>query len=99
MHGPAGSSRPAPLSSESLSRPSHTYQGNTYNTVEEVRRVLNKRGRKGGLVRGALIEHAKFGRGRVLSVEKVNNDLKVTVQFPGLGVKKLLQSYAHLRPL
>ena len=33
-------------------------------------------------------------RGRVLGT---GDDLKITVQFPGLGIKRLLQSYAKLK--
>ena len=43
-----------------------------------------------------LVKHNRYGRGRVLKVEKTGLDLKVTVRFPGIGIKKLLQSYARL---
>ncbi len=51
----------------------------------------------GRFVKGARIEHPKYGRGRILQVQPVGDDVKVTVQFPGLGIKELLQSYARLR--
>ena len=51
----------------------------------------------GRFVKGARIEHPKYGRGRILQVQPTGDDVKVTVQFPGLGIKKLLQSYARLR--
>jgi DNA helicase-2/ATP-dependent DNA helicase PcrA len=76
------------------------YQGNSYNSIESVKAFLNKRsttGRKKSIVTGSVVEHERFGRGRVLKVEDTGSDLKVTVQFPGLGIKKLLQSYARLK--
>ena len=51
----------------------------------------------GRFIRGARIEHPKYGRGRVLQVQPAGDDIKVTVKFPGLGIKKMLQSYARLR--
>jgi DNA helicase-2/ATP-dependent DNA helicase PcrA len=73
--------------------------GRTYNTVDSVRQFLDQKQRRptGGIRKGALVEHERFGRGRVLDVQESGNDLKVTVQFPDLGIKKLLQSYAKLR--
>lgn len=46
---------------------------------------------------GARIFHEKYGSGRVLHVEDTGDDLKITVQFPGIGIKKMLQRYAKLR--
>lgn len=51
----------------------------------------------GRFVKGARIEHPKFGPGRILQVQPTDDDVKVTVQFPGRGIKKMLQSYARLR--
>jgi len=45
----------------------------------------------------ARIVHDKFGYGTVLQVQNTGEDLTVTVKFPGLGIKKLLQSYAKLK--
>lgn len=105
--GRAQSHRPVFLTEESLERPrrrrqENKYSGPTYNSVESVRQALEERRTKrsgdSGLVTGALIVHESFGKGRVMKVEPAGSDLKVTVQFPGLGVKKLLQSRAKLRP-
>ena len=51
----------------------------------------------GRFVTGARIEHPKYGRGRILQVQPAGDDIKVTVKFPGLGIKKMLQNYARLR--
>jgi DNA helicase II / ATP-dependent DNA helicase PcrA len=70
----------------------------TYNTVESVRHFLEKKATS-GFAKGALVQHDQFGRGRVLEVQESGDDLKITVQFPDIGIKKLLQRYAKLRLL
>ena len=44
------------------------------------------------------VRHAQFGVGTVVSVEEHNDDLKITVRFNLVGVKKLLAKYAKLEP-
>ncbi len=46
---------------------------------------------------GATIEHAKYGRGTVLRLEGSGDDTKVTVSFPGYGLKKLIAKYAGIK--
>ena len=78
------------------------YSGKTYDSVESVRTFLeplNRRPRKpnAGFVKGAEVTHQKFGQGRILQVQDMGDDLKITVRFMGAGIKKLLQSYAKLK--
>jgi len=90
-----------------------TYTGKTYNSLEHIQQFFTERGRtpvedapkpaapkprrvKGTGV-GAVIEHPRWGRGTVLRREGEGDDAKLTVQFPGHGLKKLLQKYAGLR--
>jgi DNA helicase-2/ATP-dependent DNA helicase PcrA len=47
---------------------------------------------------GMRVRHAQFGIGTVVSVEEHNDDLKITVRFNLVGVKKLLAKYAKLEP-
>ena len=47
---------------------------------------------------GMRVRHAQFGVGTVMAVEEHNDDLKVTVRFASVGVKKLLSKYAKLEP-
>jgi DNA helicase-2/ATP-dependent DNA helicase PcrA len=42
------------------------------------------------------VRHPKFGIGTVISVEQLDDDVKVTVRFPDIGQKKLLAKYARL---
>jgi ATP-dependent DNA helicase UvrD/PcrA len=49
-----------------------------------------------GLKSGVRVRHAQFGVGTVVAVEEHNDDLKITVRFAAVGVKKLLSKYAKL---
>jgi len=46
---------------------------------------------------GSTIEHSKYGRGTVLRLEGSGEDTKVTVSFPGYGLKKLVAKYAGIK--
>jgi DNA helicase-2/ATP-dependent DNA helicase PcrA len=48
---------------------------------------------------GQKVRHATFGEGIVVAVQVRGGDQEVTVAFPNLPVKKLLQSYAKLQVL
>ncbi len=82
------------------------FAGITRNSKKSVQQFLDNLPRTskpgaqpGQIVKGGTVEHPKYGRGRVLHVQDMGKDSKVTVQFPGLGIKKLIQSYARLRPV
>ncbi|HSN68462.1 MAG TPA: 3'-5' exonuclease, partial [Thermoanaerobaculia bacterium] len=49
-----------------------------------------------GLKLGMRVRHAQFGVGTIVGIEAHNDDLKITVRFNSLGVKKLLAKYAKL---
>jgi len=49
-----------------------------------------------GLKAGMRVRHLQFGVGTVMSVEEHNDDLKITVRFTSVGVKKLLSKFAKL---
>jgi DNA helicase-2/ATP-dependent DNA helicase PcrA len=51
-----------------------------------------------GLRPGQRVRHAQFGVGNVISIEQHNDDMKITVRFNTVGVKKLLAKYAKLEP-
>ena len=50
----------------------------------------------GGISRGARVRHPKFGVGTVVGVEPAAGDLKLSIRFTGVGVKKILARYAKL---
>ena len=51
-----------------------------------------------GVRTGMRVRHAQFGVGTVTAVEEHNDDMKITVKFLSVGVKKLLAKYAKLEP-
>jgi len=51
-----------------------------------------------GVKPGMRVRHAQFGVGSVIAVEEHNDDMKITVRFVSVGVKKLLAKYARLEP-
>jgi DNA helicase-2/ATP-dependent DNA helicase PcrA len=90
-----------------------TYTGKTYNSLDHIQQFFTERGRmpaveapkpavpkpprgKGTSV-GAVILHPRWGRGKVVRREGEGDDAKLTVQFPGYGLKKLVQKYAGLK--
>ncbi len=50
-----------------------------------------------GIRAGSTIEHPRYGRGMVLRREGEGEDAKLTVSFPGHGLKKLIAKYAGLK--
>ena len=51
---------------------------------------------RGGLSMGSKVRHAMFGTGTVLSVEELDDDLKLVVKFTTVGTKTLRAKYAKL---
>jgi DNA helicase-2/ATP-dependent DNA helicase PcrA len=45
---------------------------------------------------GSMVRHPKYGRGTVLRREGEGDDAKLTVNFPGYGLKKLIQRFAGI---
>jgi len=46
---------------------------------------------------GSYVDHPKYGRGTVLKREGDGDDAKLTINFPGIGLKKLVEKYAGLK--
>jgi DNA helicase-2/ATP-dependent DNA helicase PcrA len=51
------------------------------------------------LVEGAIVNHTRFGRGKVLKIEGIGNDKKAEIQFEKGDIKKLLLRFAKLEVL
>jgi DNA helicase-2/ATP-dependent DNA helicase PcrA len=43
------------------------------------------------------VTHPRYGRGTVLKREGDGEDAKLTVSFPGYGLRKLIQKFANLK--
>ncbi|HEY3454640.1 MAG TPA: UvrD-helicase domain-containing protein [Bryobacteraceae bacterium] len=52
--------------------------------------------RPAGFRSGAIIQHPKYGRGTVLRREGDGEDAKLTISFPGYGLKKIVAKYAGI---
>jgi DNA helicase-2/ATP-dependent DNA helicase PcrA len=48
------------------------------------------------LGQGASVQHPKYGRGTIVRKEGDGDDAKLTVMFPGHGIKKLIAKFAGL---
>ncbi len=46
---------------------------------------------------GSTVQHATYGRGTVVRLEGSGDDTKLTVNFPGYGMKKLVAKYAGIK--
>jgi len=89
-------------------RPSYT--GPTYNSIDNIAEFFASRGKrftspkvqlpeptgKRGFRPGQRVRHPKYGEGTVFKREGEGDDAKITVQFPGFGLKKLVEKYAQL---
>lgn len=50
----------------------------------------------GSIVPGSHVRHAKYGKGLVLRREGTGDNVKLTISFPGFGMKKLIEKFANL---
>lgn len=46
---------------------------------------------------GQMVEHKKFGIGKIVKIEPEDDDLKVEIQFEKVGMKRLMAKYAGLK--
>jgi len=63
---------------------------------EMVHRQPSEFASDGRYYKGAVVRHTKFGLGTVQRSEGAGDDLKISVSFPGHGVKTLAVKYANL---
>ena len=87
-----------------------SYSGPTYNSIENIAEFFASRGKKftrpkvelpeptgkRGFRPGQKVRHPKYGEGTVYRREGEGDDAKITVQFPGIGLKKLVEKFAQL---
>jgi ATP-dependent DNA helicase UvrD/PcrA len=65
-------------------------------TARAVAPYSNKIVKPAGLRSGSVIRHPKYGRGTVLRREGDGEDAKLTISFPGYGLKKIVEKYAGI---
>jgi DNA helicase-2/ATP-dependent DNA helicase PcrA len=88
-----------------------TVAGRPYNSIENIAEFFASRGRKFSIPKsppveepkgkrgfrpGQRVRHPKYGEGTVYQREGEGEEAKITVQFPGFGLKKLVEKYAQL---
>jgi DNA helicase II / ATP-dependent DNA helicase PcrA len=92
------------------SAPKTTYTGQAFNSIDNIADFFASRGKKfsrpemdldkpsggRGLRKGDRVRHPKYGEGVVYHREGDGEDAKITVQFNGFGLKKLVAKYAQL---
>ena len=102
---PARSAPLAPPAPAVLARkPEQATLGLTAHTAEQPRPAMrNVSIARGGPARplvaksGTTVNHPKYGRGTVLRREGDGDDAKLTVSFPGYGLKKIVEKYAGIK--
>ncbi|MBF8305382.1 MAG: ATP-dependent helicase, Rep family [Acidobacteria bacterium] len=57
---------------------------------------VKKKAVVGGFKLGSRVRHPKFGYGTILRLEGTGEETKLTISFPGYGLKKLVAKYAEL---
>ncbi len=86
------------------------YTGPAYNSIDNIAEFFASRGKKFtrpkvevpeptgrvGFRPGQRVRHPKYGEGTVYKREGEGDAAKITVQFPGFGLKKLVEKYAQL---
>jgi DNA helicase-2/ATP-dependent DNA helicase PcrA len=94
----------------SSGRRRNSYSGPTYNSIDNIAEFFASRGKKftrpkvelpestgkRGFRPGQKVRHPKYGEGTVYRREGEGDDAKITVQFPGFGLKKLVEKFAQL---
>ena len=87
-----------------------TYTGPAHNSIGNIAEFFASRGKKfsvpsmpapqpvprGSFNPGQRVRHPKYGEGIVYRREGEGGDAKITVQFQGFGLKKLVEKYAQL---
>jgi DNA helicase-2/ATP-dependent DNA helicase PcrA len=86
------------------------YAGPSYNSIENIAEFFASRGKKFGRPKvevpeptgargfrpGQRVRHPKYGEGTVYKREGEGDEAKITVQFAGFGLKKLVEKFAQL---
>jgi DNA helicase-2/ATP-dependent DNA helicase PcrA len=91
--GPStGGARPPVSGAAPAARPAPAMQSNQAMQPKVVKPAQQKK-----IGPGSTVTHVKYGRGTVMRLEGTGDDAKVTVSFPGHGLKKLIAKYAGIK--
>jgi DNA helicase-2/ATP-dependent DNA helicase PcrA len=99
--GPKADVRILPASTSPASRPVAAIQTqNRTASVTPIRPPAPKSSpkfRSGKFCAGSTVQHPKYGRGVVLRREGEGEDAKLTISFPGHGLKKIIEKFAGIK--
>lgn len=77
--------------------PPRTSQRRTASSATSLRTPTIKRGANADPLLGQKVRHPEYGVGTVVGVEGEDDDRRVSVSFPGRGIKKFIERYAQLQ--
>ena len=67
------------------------------NKLTKISKINNSTNNNSLLKSGMEVEHIKFGKGKILSIEGINGNKTATIFFQNIGQKKLLLKFAKLK--
>ena len=91
--------KPVDPFSDSFKRTLQAASGGRFRPVERAVAPRPMATEGGTLQEGAVIEHQRFGVGRVVKLEGVGENQKATVEFKNVGTKQLLLKFARYKVL
>ena len=97
---PAEKRSPIPVDLPTIARPSTSRPGGPSQHQQPASRSFGSRTssvRPGGVRSGTTVNHPKYGRGTVLRREGEGEDAKLTISFPGHGLKKIVEKFAGIK--
>ena len=83
------------IESKPVSRAASKPSGGNYKKISEVKNVVLADG--SDLKTGSIVEHAKFGRGEVVTLDGTGGNQKAEIRFDSGETKKLLLQFAKLK--
>jgi DNA helicase-2/ATP-dependent DNA helicase PcrA len=83
------------IESKPVSRAASKPSGGNYKKISEVKNVVLADG--SGLKTGSIVEHGKFGRGEVVTLDGTGGNQKAEIRFDSGETKKLLLQFAKLK--
>jgi len=91
--------KPVDPFSDGFKRTLQTASGGRFRPVQRAVAPRPMASEGGALQEGAVIEHQRFGIGRVLKLEGIGENQKATVEFKNAGTKQLLLKFARYKVL
>jgi len=72
-------------------------QGRSVDLTSFTKNETSNESESGGLRTGTRVRHEKYGVGLIIKREGEGDNVKLTINFPGYGHKKMIEKYANLK--